>query len=54
MVIERVGPVAIAGVGAVIVFPICYGLIGFVASLLGAWLYNGLAGTVGGIQVDVQ
>jgi hypothetical protein len=45
---------AIMGVGAVIVFPICYGAMGFVASLIGAWLYNALAGMVGGIQLDVQ
>jgi len=44
----------IIGVGSVIVFPICYGAIGFVASLIGASLYNALAGMVGGIQVDVQ
>ena len=28
--------------------------IGFVASLIGAWLYNALVGMVGGIQLDVQ
>jgi hypothetical protein len=45
---------AIIGVGSVIVFPICYGAIGFVTSLIAAWLYNALAGMVGGIQLDVR
>jgi hypothetical protein len=51
---ERGAIGAIIGMGSVIVFPICYGAIGFVASLIGAWLYNVLAGMVGGIQLDVQ
>ena len=45
---------AIIGVGAVIVFPILYGLMGFVATLIGAWLYNVAAGIVGGVEVDMQ
>jgi hypothetical protein len=50
--VGNLGP--IIGVGSVIVFPICYGALGFVATLIGAWLYNALAGMVGGIQVDIQ
>jgi hypothetical protein len=45
---------AIVGVGAIVTFPILYGGIGFVTSLIGAWLYNVLAGMVGGIELDVQ
>ena len=45
---------AIMGVGAVIVFPILYGLMGFVGTLIGAWLYNVAAGVVGGVEVDIQ
>ena len=45
---------AIMGVGAVIVFPILYGLMGFVATLIAAWLYNVAAGIVGGVEVDIQ
>lgn len=45
---------AIVGVGSIIVFPILYGVIGFVATLIGAWLYNVLAGMVGGIELEVQ
>lgn len=45
---------AMVGVGAIVVFPILYGGIGFVATLIGAWLYNIVAGLVGGIEMDVQ
>jgi hypothetical protein len=45
---------AIIGVSAVIVFPILYGLMGFVATLIAAWLYNVAAGIVGGVEVDMQ
>ena len=44
----------IMGVGAIIIFPIFYGCIGFVATLVAVWLYNILAGLVGGIEMDVQ
>jgi len=45
---------AIIGVGAVVAFPILYGLMGFVATLIAAWLYNVAAGIVGGVEVDIQ
>jgi len=45
---------AIIGVGAIVFFPILYGCIGFVASLVGAWLYNMIAGVVGGIEMDLH
>lgn len=45
---------AIIGVGAVIIFPILYGLMGFLTTLVGAWLYNVAAGVVGGVEVDIQ
>lgn len=45
---------AIVGVGAVVIFPILYGVMGFVMTLVGAWLYNIAAGVVGGVEVDVQ
>jgi hypothetical protein len=49
-----IGVGAVIGVGSVIFFPILYGVIGFIASLIGAWLYNVLAGMVGGIELEVQ
>jgi hypothetical protein len=48
------GIAAALGVGAIVIFPILYGLLGFVATLIGAWLYNVVAGIVGGIELDVQ
>lgn len=42
------------GAAAIIVIPICYGLLGFISSLIGAGLYNVLAAMVGGIEIDTQ
>lgn len=42
------------GVGAIVVLPIFYGVLGFVFSLIGAALYNLIAGWVGGVELDVQ
>ena len=49
-----VGIGMLTGTSAIVVFPILYGLIGFLSTLIGAWLYNVLAGMVGGIQMDVE
>ena len=46
------GPVI--GVAAVIVFPVLYGGLGFLTTLIAAWLYNLAAGIVGGVELDVQ
>jgi hypothetical protein len=45
---------AMFGVGAIIILPIVYGCIGFIATFIGAWLYNLAAGMVGGIELEVQ
>lgn len=47
-------PGMLFGVGAIILLPIVYGLLGFIFSLIGAALYNLIAGWVGGIEIDVQ
>ncbi len=46
------GPVF--GIAAVVFFPVAYGIAGFVMTLIIAWLYNGLANLVGGIEVDLR
>ncbi len=48
------GLFAAFGVASIIIIPILYGAFGFVATLIGAWLYNVLAGIVGGIQIDIE
>lgn len=44
----------ILGVGAIVVFPIIYGVMGLVGGALGAVLYNVFAGMVGGLELDVE
>jgi hypothetical protein len=45
---------ALFGVGAIILLPICYGIFGFIGTLIMAWLFNIAAGMVGGIEVDAR
>ena len=45
---------ALLGVGAIVIFPILYGGLGFVFTMLAAALYNVVAGMVGGIELDMQ
>jgi hypothetical protein len=42
------------GVASIVIFPILYGIIGFVSTLFAAWLYNVLAGFVGGVEVELE
>lgn len=42
------------GVGAIIALPILYGIIGFLAGLIGAAIYNAAAGMIGGVEVELQ
>jgi hypothetical protein len=42
------------GIGVVVVLPLIYSAIGFVSSLIVASLYNALAGSLGGIEIDIQ
>jgi hypothetical protein len=45
---------ALFGLGAVVVLPIFYGLLGLVGGALSAAFYNLAAGWVGGIELDLQ
>ena len=42
------------GFFSIILFPICYGIIGGVFGALGAVIYNLAAGWVGGLEVDIS
>ena len=42
------------GVGAIIVLPILYGLMGIVVGALGAVFYNVFAGAFGGLEIEVN
>lgn len=42
------------GVGAIIIMPICYGILGFIVSFISALLFNVAAGMTGGIEVETK
>ena len=45
---------AMFGAGAIIILPIFYGVLGFVATLIGAFLFNLAAGITGGVEIEVK
>ncbi|SMP74962.1 hypothetical protein SAMN06265222_11894 [Neorhodopirellula lusitana] len=44
----------IGGVGAIIMLPILYGVLGFVGGIVGAFLFNVCANVIGGIEMDFE
>lgn len=42
------------GIAAIIVMPIMYGILGFIAGGVGAWVYNLISGWIGGIEIDLE
>jgi len=42
------------GIGAIVFFPILYGIVGGVIAAIGAVVYNVVAGWVGGLEVDIS
>jgi hypothetical protein len=44
----------IMGILIMVGLPIFYGLIGFVAGAIGAFVYNIFAGMIGGIEIEVE
>ncbi len=49
-------PGAFAGLGvlAIILFPVGYAIMGFIGGAITAWLYNVIAGHVGGISIELE
>jgi hypothetical protein len=45
---------ALFGVGAVILLPVFYGVLGLVIAVVTAWIFNVAAGLVGGIEVQTR
>ena len=37
----------------IIIMPIAYGIFGFLGGIVGAWLYNVVAGWIGGVNMDL-
>jgi hypothetical protein len=48
------GMIAIGGTAFAFLFPIFYGVLGFVFGALGAFVYNLIAKWLGGIEVEVE
>lgn len=44
----------IFGVGAIIIMPICYAIMGFIVSFISAALFNVAAGMTGGIEIETR
>jgi hypothetical protein len=42
------------GVGALVFFPVLYGVIGFVSGAISAALYNLFSGLVGGLELEMS
>lgn len=45
---------ALFGVGAIIIFPIFYGVLGFIIGIISAALYNLVAGFAGGVEIELE
>lgn len=45
---------AVFGIGAVIILPVCYAVMGVISGAIGAALYNLFAGMFGGIELEVE
>ena len=48
------GLAAVFGVGAIIILPLFYGVIGLIGGAIGALLYNLFAGMFGGIELETE
>jgi hypothetical protein len=42
------------GIGSIVIFPIIYGLLGFLMGLIASALYNWIVGFTGGIEFEME
>ena len=42
------------GLAAILVIPLLYGAIGFIAGLISAWIFNMIAKWIGGIELNIN
>jgi hypothetical protein len=42
------------GIGAIVILPIVYGVMGFISGALGAFIYNLVSGVVGGMELVLR
>ena len=42
------------GAGAILILPVVYGIMGTIFALLVGLVYNTIAGTVGGLEIDLE
>ncbi len=45
---------AFFGVGAIIVMPVFYGIMGFIGGIISAFFYNLIAGWIGGLEIKLE
>lgn len=45
---------ALFGVGSIVLLPLFYGVLGFIGGAISAFIYNLVAGVVGGIEIEVE
>ena len=50
--VSDAGPLAGVGFAAVIIYPIMFAIMGFIGGLIFAFIYNLVAGWVGGVEVE--
>jgi len=44
----------VGGVAAVVLLPLLYAALGFVFGALSAWVYNVVAGRIGGLEIELE
>ena len=51
---EQLAGGLVGGIAVIVLLPLFYGAMGFIAGIIGALLYNLVAGMAGGIRMDLE